>query len=191
MNLDPSILLAARVLGTLVFAAAVLGKLRHREEFIGVVANYRLLPEALVAPVAWLVIFLEAFVVVSLASGILLITGVTLALALLCGFAVAMTINLARGRTEIDCGCFQSALRQRLSVALVVRNLLLIAIMLPVLEQAARSPTLLPAFGAQAQSLLQVMDGIGAGVVLFVLYQVFGQVLSLRDAAEALRKRFA
>ena len=183
--MDPSILLAARVLGTLVFGMAVIGKLRHREEFVGVVANYRLLPEALAAPVAWLVVILETLVVLALFTGIALVGGAVLAILLLCAFAVAMTINLARGRKEIDCGCFQSALRQRLSVALIVRNLVLIALMLPLPEYATPSTSL------ASLSLLQMVDGIGGGIVLFVLYQVFGQVLALRDAAAALHKRFS
>lgn len=180
MIIDPAIVLASRVLGTLVFGAAVLGKLRHRDEFVGVVANYRLLPEAPVTTVAWLIIVFETAIVLSLATGLWLTAAAALAVLLLCGFAVAMAINLARGRTEIDCGCFQSALRQRLSIALVVRNLLLIV-------------SLLPLFGSSARpvSMLQLLDGIAAGVALFMLYQVFGLVLSLRDAAEALRKRFA
>ena len=180
MIIDPAIVLASRVLGTLVFGAAVLGKLRHRDEFVGVVANYRLVPEALVTAVAWLIIVFETAIVLSFTTGLWLTAAAALAVFLLCGFAVAMAINLARGRIEIDCGCFQSALRQRLSLALVVRNLLLIV-------------SLLPLFGSWSRpvSMLQLLDGIAAGVVLFLLYQVFGLVLSLRDAAEALRKRFA
>jgi hypothetical protein len=37
-------------------------------------------------------------------------------------FAIAMAVNLARGRTYIDCGCFQSALRQSIDWRLVARN---------------------------------------------------------------------
>jgi drug/metabolite transporter (DMT)-like permease len=40
-------------------------------------------------------------------------------------FAVAIAINLRRGRTSIDCGCFGSRLRQGLSVWMVARNLVL------------------------------------------------------------------
>lgn len=180
MIIDTSILLASRILGALVFTAAVLGKLRHRDEFIGVVANYRLVPEAWAAAVGYLIVALEIVVAACLASGFQLQAGVALAVVLLTGFAVAMTINLARGRTEIDCGCFQSALRQQLSVALVVRNLLLIAAILPLLQWQV-----LP------DSPLQWLDGVAAGVVLFVLYQVFGDVLALRHAADAIRKRIA
>jgi len=193
MSIDPSILIASRVLGALVFGMAVLGKLHHRDEFVGVVANYRLVPEPLVPVVAWLVVALETVVVLSLATGVRLAAGAGLAVILLSGFALAMTINLARGRQEIDCGCFQSALRQRLSVPLIVRNLALTAAILPLVEAGARSARLLPLLRGEMQSasLLQVLDGVAGGTVLFVLYQVFSQMLALQDAAEATRKRFA
>jgi uncharacterized membrane protein YphA (DoxX/SURF4 family) len=172
--------LAGRVLGTLVFGMALMGKLRHVDEFIGVVAHYRLVPEVLARPMAWLIVALEGIVTLLLVTGLVPIAAAALAIVLLAAFAVAMTINLARGRTVIDCGCFQSALRQKVSVALIVRNLLLIGALLPLLE-ATR----------QKLSLLQAIDGIAAGIVIFVLYQASGQLFALRDAAEGLRKRFA
>jgi hypothetical protein len=183
MRIDPSILLAAHVLGALVFGTALVGKLRHVQEFIGVVANYRLVPEVFARPTAGLIVALEAIATLLLATGLIPIAAAGLAIALLAAFAVAMTINLARGRTVIDCGCFQSALRQKVSVALIVRNLLLIAVLVPLLEETPQT--------LRSLSLLQAIDGLAAGLVIFVLYQVSGQLLALRDAAEALRKRFA
>jgi hypothetical protein len=179
MSFDPSVSLAARVLGTLVFAAAVYGKLRHRTEFLGVVANYRLLPQGVVRHVAWLVMGLEALVVLSLAGDYGLAWGAALATALLAGFAVAMAINLARGRKAIDCGCFRSTLRQPLSVALVARNLLLAAVMLPLVATDSRN-----------MEVLQWLDGLAAGSVLFLLYQTFDQLMAVHSAA-ATRGRLA
>lgn len=177
MTLDPSIAIAARGLAILVFGMAVLGKLRHREEYIGVVANYRLTPEALISPIAWLIILLEFAVVLGLAIDAWVAAGTLLAILLLAAFAVAMMINLLRGRREIDCGCFQSTFRQRLSAALVIRNLLLIVVLAPLLvgESGIATP-------------LQALDGIAAAAVLFVLYQAGGQILTSRDAARALRE---
>lgn len=179
MLIDPSILLASRVLGAFVFASAVIGKLRHRDEFIGVVANYRIVPPMLVAPAAWLVIALEIIAALSLISGIALRGGATISLLLLCAFTTAVAINLGRGRTDIDCGCFQSALRQHLSGALVLRNVLLVVALLPL--AIAHAP--LPA------SLLEAVDGLAAGAVLSVLYQVFGHLIALRDSAKSMQKR--
>lgn len=179
MTVDPSLALAARLLGTLVFAASVGGKIEHRHELAGVVANYRLLPQRLAAPAAWLVVALECLTALSLLSGVRLAAGAALAMALLGGFALAMAINLARGRREIDCGCFQSGLRQRLSPALVARNLALAACLAPLL-----------AAGAAGGTLLQWVDGLGGGLAAYALYQVLGELLALRRSSAELRRRF-
>lgn len=179
MTVDPSIALAGRLLGALVFATAVAGKIRHRHELAAVVANYRLLPQMLAAPAAWLVVALECLVTGSLVSGVGLAAGTALAIVLLGGFAAAMAVNLARGRDEIDCGCFQSGLRQRLSAVLVGRNLMLAVLLLPLLAG--------PAAGAAP---LQRIDGIGAGLAAYALYRLLGELLSLRQSAAELRRRF-
>lgn len=179
MTVDPSILLAARVLGALVFGTAVAGKLGHRAEFVGVVANYRLVPDWLAAPAAWLVIGLELVVTAALASGVGLAAGAGLAMALLIGFAAAMAVNLGRGRREIDCGCFQSALRQPLSWALVARNLVVAALL-----------AVLLAGGALPGTALGWIDGLGAGLMLYLVYLVLDQLVALAAAAAHTRRRF-
>ena len=180
MTVDPAIALAGRLLGALVFATAVAGKIRHRQELAGVVANYRLLPERLAAAAAWMIVGLECLAMAALVSGVELAAGAALAMVLLVGFALAMGINLARGRREIDCGCFQSGLRQRLSAALVVRNLLLATLLMPLL-----------AAGRGSASALQWVDGVGAGLAAYALYQVLGEIVSLRHFSAELRRRFA
>lgn len=179
MTVDPSVALAGRLLGALVFAAAVGGKIRHRHELAGVVANYHLLPERLAAGAAWTIVGLESLAALSLATGMWLAAGAALAIALLAGFALAMGINLARGRREIDCGCFQSGLRQRLSPALLARNLVLALFLTPLLTAAAATA-----------SALQWVDGLGAGLLAYALYQVLGELLTLRHFAAELRRRF-
>lgn len=128
--LEPIALAFSLALLSLLFLAGGGSKLRAHEAFIGVVYNYRLLPEAAVQPVAY------AVPVVELAIGL----GLTLpptrpyaaagAALLLAVFTVAIAINLGRGRREIDCGCFSSELKQRLSGWLVARNLALLAMAL-------------------------------------------------------------
>ena len=180
MRIDPSIVLACRALGALVFATAVAGKIAHRHELAGVVANYRLMPEALSVPAAWVTVGLETLVVLSLVGGFYLEAGAALAIALLCLFALAMGINLARGRREIDCGCFQSGLRQTLSGGLIGRNLVLSAVLSPLF--VATAPHVAP---------LQWVDGVGAGIAAYALYRAFEQLLALRRSSAELRKRFA
>ena len=180
MTVDPSITLAGRLLGALVFAAAVGGKIKHRHELAGVVANYRLLPGHLAAPAAWTIVGLEVLTALSLATGMWLTVGAALAIGLLAGFALAMGVNLARGRREIDCGCFQSGLRQRLSALLVARNLLLALLLTPLFAATAGGVT-----------ALQWADGVGAGLAAYALYLALGEIVSLRHSSAELRRRFA
>ena len=52
MPLDPTLALAGALLLAVIFGSAGPAKLMARDAFAGVVANYRLLPERLVTPVA-------------------------------------------------------------------------------------------------------------------------------------------
>ena len=125
--IDPVVHYLLVCLLALVFVQGGAAKLTARDEFQGVASSYRLLPPAMVPAFAALLPIAE------LAAGVGVILpatrhpGAALALALLVMFALAMTINLTRGRTEIDCGCFKSGFRQTISGWLVGRNLLLAA----------------------------------------------------------------
>src|SRR6202035_1483448 len=79
---------------------------------------------------------------------------------LLGAFAVAMGINLLRGRRQIDCGCFQGALKQPLRWTLVGRNALLVLL----LVAADAAPSGRPGGWV-------VVNGILAGGALFVVLQ--------------------
>lgn len=158
--------LAASIGAGLVFAVAGIGKLRHAALMDGVVANYRLLPPGLVAPVARLLPYAELAIAAGLLSGIRPWPQ-WLAAALLAVFAAAMAVNIRRGRTHIDCGCGLSALRQPLDRRLVVRNLLLAAALLPA------------AFAARVDGAAGVAVAGAAGTTLFLFYLVFNAIGAL------------
>jgi hypothetical protein len=132
MTLDPAIGWTVVLVLAGVFGTAAVSKLRALDAFVGVVHNYRLLPEALERPIAYALPGVE----LAIAMGVLVqTTRTTAALAaaiLLTLFAGAMAINLMRGRRDIDCGCFATVLRQHLSWPLVLRNLLLAGLALAV-----------------------------------------------------------
>ncbi len=101
-----------------IFVTAAVGKLRHLTVFEGVLANYRLLPRWAIAPVHVLLPLAE----LAIGVGVIAVPQLAAPAAalLLLVFAAAMAVNLRRGRSDIDCGCHQSVLRQRLSWTLVV-----------------------------------------------------------------------
>lgn len=166
----------------LIFTGAATGKLRHRALFPGVVANYRLLPRGLVAPVAMILPWAELGLGLALVglgvsgmAGPALPLASTSAIALLLVFAWAMAINIARGRSHIDCGCGHSALRQPLGKPLVLRNILLALLLVPASLHAV------PGAGWVALS---------GGLALFLLFHLFNAILALTAMAAPALLRF-
>jgi uncharacterized membrane protein YphA (DoxX/SURF4 family) len=151
---------AVRIAAALIFFTAASGKLRRWSTFEGVVGNYRLLPDPLVRLVAWILPPGEMVLALALVFGL---PGSELAAsALLCLFAAAMAINLVRGRSHIDCGCFDAAQRQPLRWSLVVRNVVLVSLLIA----AARSR------GAAADwDFAALLMGVLAGSAFFIVVQ--------------------
>lgn len=130
-ELDPLYWQVARWLLATVFAVALAHKLKSLPAFAAIVRDYELLPRGVVLPAVGVVVALEAVVVTGLVSGIGVPWAATLAAALLATYGAAMAINLARGRRDIDCGCFGpagGASRHTLSGWLLIRNLALVGV---------------------------------------------------------------
>jgi uncharacterized membrane protein YphA (DoxX/SURF4 family) len=162
---------AVRTLTALVFLLAAAGKMRHRAVFGGVVANYRLLPQFLVSPVAYALPPFEAILGFCLLLGLGSPWPEAAAAALLVVFAAAIGVNLRRGRRDIDCGCFQNALKQTLSFTLVMRNGALAMLLGLAAVGTAGSITL----GARAEGLL-------VGGTLFIILQSLDTLWSIVPA---------
>jgi hypothetical protein len=168
--LDPAAVWTARLVLAAVFALAAIAKLRSLDEFIGVVHNYRVLPEPLVRPVAYALPPLEAVVALALLAEPAHGVGALAAGVLLAVFGLAMAVNLVRGRLEIDCGCFAATLRQRISWSLVARNVVLIG-----LAALALPPTGI----ARALTWLDGVTIVGASIAAVLLYVAFTQLRSM------------
>jgi hypothetical protein len=158
---------AGRTCVGLAFLLAGTQKSQHWKILFGVIANYRLLPRLAVAPVAVLLPPLEMAVAILLLSAQLLPWSVLGAIALLMLFATAITINLVRGRAEIDCGCGQSFLKQTLSRSLVARNAVLAVLLLPSFA----------VFGPSTMSA--ILTGVAAGLAFFLLYLLLNTISAL------------
>lgn len=114
------VLIIRLALGIL-FATAALAKLRKRRDFYAAVLAYQLLPPAWAMNIALILPWAEA----AIAIGLILGTNAASAAAsgLLLVYALAMAVNLVRGRRDLDCAC--GAMPQVLSIWLVVRNIIL------------------------------------------------------------------
>ena len=116
-----------QILLATVFLIAGTMKLKRPSQFVVALRNYELIPSALSAPVALMVVAIELFVAFSFLSGWAFDVSVPVATLLLLAFEVAVGVNLRRGRV-VPCGCFGSV-SERISVRTLARiGLLLIAV---------------------------------------------------------------
>jgi hypothetical protein len=128
--MDPAVVATLRAGLALLFGVAAAHKLRDLPRFRESLADYRLLPLALVPLAAALLVGSEAAVTVALVAPPLGSAGLVAAAGLLLLYAAAIGINLARGRRHIDCGCAGPAVSRPLSAWLVARNAVLAALAL-------------------------------------------------------------
>ncbi|MCD8521801.1 MAG: hypothetical protein LRY66_17995 [Saccharospirillaceae bacterium] len=178
-ELLPLASLTLLVFTLLVFLRAALHKALDFLEFQGFVADYDLLPEALVKPVAAALLALEGALVLMLLFSASRAAGLVLAALLLGGYAIAMGINIRRGHTRIECGC--GGTPQRLGKTLLLRNALLMVF------------ALLPLLGLpEALQSAEVVVAIAAAVFMWLVFLLFEQVnanlLAIREMANSLKR---
>ena len=97
------------LLGGLFITSGTLKLLAPRSEFIAIVHQYQILPESLGILFGTLLPWVEVITGIFLVVGLyfqwsLAVTGLMLA-----SFMIALEVNLLRGRTIEDCGCFGNA----------------------------------------------------------------------------------
>lgn len=171
--MDPALHTAFAVALALLFLGAARHKWREGDRFRAVLAEYRLLPSVL-APIAARVLMATELVV-----GMLLLLPSRRAQAALAGalllalYAVAIGVNLGRGRTTIDCGCGGTA--HGLSIWMISRNLAVAAIAcaLSTLPVAARPLH-------WADGLAATLGVVGLALAWLLLDQLLGNHIQLR-----------
>ena len=146
----------------LVFGLSVSHKLRDYPRFKASLAAYQLFPASLLDLFAPLVVLLEvaAIVAILLPTG----PGVSIAFGLLLLYTLALTVNLLRGNTSIDCGCGDTP--TPISGWLLLRNGALLMLALPH-EPESGPPDLLH------WALVATLVGL-----LMIFYLIFEQLLA-------------
>lgn len=169
-----------RSLGAMLSVLLLIGswqKLRDMVVFAAAVDNYRLLPDAMVTPVAWLVALTEAV------AGLLLLlndtasAGAWFSLALLAVVTSAVAINLLRGNTAIDCGCGGLS-SQPLAWSLVARNVVLMGIALLASQEGASRPLVWADY----------LTTVGVVLGLLGLYTIANQLMTNTPRVLAVRR---
>ena len=170
-----------------VFLGAALPKLAAADDFAVAVANYRLVPDRWTRSAARIVPRVELIVGTALLLGVEP-SGVALAAALLLGvFAVAVAINLARGRV-IECGCAGAASPRRITWGLVAKDIFLAACAIGVFFEGATALSLLQFWGPEVRHVATgsaIASLLVAGTAVLV-YSLASQTMRLRRAIDEL-----
>ena len=166
MHIDPAVSWVMALGIAVLFATAVGHKLSDWQRFQATVANYRLLPDALVALAAAVVTALECGAVLFILQIETRSVGALLSAGLLGLYALAMAVNLVRGRVILDCGCLGITQRQPVRWWMVGRNLAMAALSL-----IAGLPV-----GMRALTALDAVTIIGAALSLALLYATLNQL---------------
>lgn len=135
--MDPAFGLVLRASLALLFGSALVHKLVDLPRFAAIVQDYEIGPRSWVRFFALLVPAAEG----ATATAFLLDSFLApwLGFGLLTAYSVAIGVNLARGRRDIDCGCGGPG-GQRIGPGLLIRNALLaVAVLLTLVPTTARS----------------------------------------------------
>lgn len=125
MQADPIFVIASALGISVILANAATHKLRAPARFANQVEDYQLLPKALIKPFSRALPIAELAIAFALLVPFSRLFAALIAAALLMAYAVAIGINLWRGRKDIDCGCSGPEQSQSLRPELLLRNGLL------------------------------------------------------------------
>jgi hypothetical protein len=109
-----------------VFLLSAVGKLRNPRAFAFGIEDYEILPDRLASSAAVLIIVFESWVAIAHITGKGLRLAVPVAFGLLASFAIAVAVNLRRGRV-LSCYCFDAGGGKSISRLTLFRLLLLIS----------------------------------------------------------------
>ncbi len=171
---DPIVPVFASLFVALILAVAAVPKIRNSDEFQGVVENYRLLPSFMVAPFAKLLPWLELGSAIALLVPPAREVAAWVAAGLFMMFAMALAINVGRGRTHIDCGCVRRPTSaSRIGMFHVMRALALAAVSLFAANVSIDLSSL---------TIGSVLMGVAGAVMFAMIYIAADVVVGLPDA---------
>ena len=135
--MDPVITAIISICLSLLFAVAVMHKLRAPAVFRAALDEYKLVPKIVSGIASFLLMATEAAAAVLVLIPATRIGGFVIMLALLVMYSTGISINLLRGRRDIDCGCNGPADKQLLSWWLVIRNLMFAGLAVVAIQPAS------------------------------------------------------
>lgn len=174
MHIDPIFIIASALAIAVLLASAATHKLRAPARFAKQLADYQLLPEALVRPSARVIPVLELAIAFALLVPVSRSWAALTAASLITLYAAAIGINLWRGRRDIDCGCAGPDQAQPLRPVLLLRNSVLVGLaLLASVAPIVRDLTVFDGFVTLASAAVALLiyaaaDGLAANSPLLL-----------------------
>jgi uncharacterized membrane protein YphA (DoxX/SURF4 family) len=140
MKIDPVIALVLSLAYALLWLPSAWYKARDFAVFRATLDAYRLLPRGWVTLAAAIVVIAEACAGFGLLLSFSRPFAAIVSAVLLGVYAMAIGINLVRGRTHLDCGCAGPAERRPVATWMVYRNALLAGLVLALTETVIERP---------------------------------------------------
>ena len=156
-GVDQAAALGATVL-SVVMGVAALSKLSDLDRFHRTLLGYLWIPKGAAPFLSRAVPLAEVAVAVGVWVPAVRSVAAVLGLLLLTSFTVLLSVHLARGM-DIDCGCFGSKGKQRVTPFSLLRNLALLAATVAVLADAGEAGDLVG----------PVLTGVGGGALILVV----------------------
>ena len=175
--MDPVIIIIVSVCMSLMFGFAAVHKLKAVAVFKATLDEYQLVPRMLSGIVAALLTLLELLAAILVLVPPVRTTGLLIMAVLLIIYTTGISINLIRGRRDIDCGCSGPASRHELSGWLVTRNLVLLSLVSLAANPLAQRPL----------NWLDVVVVLFSVMVASGLYMGMNQLLAQAPRLAALR----
>lgn len=161
-----------------VFLSAAWHKLRRPDHFRLALDGYRLLPFKAHSSHASIVALAEAAIGAGMLVGQTRATAAAAGMLVLVAYALAIGVNLLRGRTDVDCGCAGPAGRQPISWYLVARNILLVVLAAATLVTAPE----------RALGWVDWLTTACAGLLAILVYRGSGVLLDNQLKLNAIRR---
>ncbi len=176
--MDPVYIHVISLLLSWVFLSAAWHKLRRPDHFKVALDDYRLLPFPARTFHALIVGLAEAAIGVGMLIEQIRATAAAAGMVMLIAYALAIGVNLLRGRSDVDCGCAGPASHQPISWHLVARNILLATMAAATLVTAPE----------RALGWIDWMTIAFAGLLAVMIYRGSGVLLENQLKLNAIRR---
>ena len=147
----PAVLLVLRLVVGATFIYASLDKIQHPAAFARAVSYYHLAPNDVINLFALILPWVELVAGVTLVAGVAARGSALLIGAMLVVFVIALGWAIAKG-IDISCGCFSTSPEEghKVDMGLVVRDVLMLAAMIPIVIRGAGALSIEALFGRRA-----------------------------------------